>query len=213
MRAGTGQLFSLDGTSLTCSDLKRPPCQKNSSIAKFFVSYQQTLIGYLTNWGCFFYFISVTQSASCQVEIMESVWGFYIVDDHWGTQWRCGEAQNLHTIALFPLKQFTIHVRSVQVSFHCQKGFEEPPKSTLYRTTAVTPELLDPLTFQSFQRDETNKTTLRYSMTENPYSSENKKQEEKHKATPSTKDSASDSYRHVRCLLWALLVYRNMAIT
>ena len=32
MGAGTGQLFSLDGTSLTHSELKRPPCQRSSAM-------------------------------------------------------------------------------------------------------------------------------------------------------------------------------------
>lgn len=36
MGAGTGQLFSLDGTSLTRSELKRPPCQRSSAIPVLF---------------------------------------------------------------------------------------------------------------------------------------------------------------------------------
>lgn len=35
MGAGTGQLFSLDETSLTSSELKRPPCQRSSAIPLF----------------------------------------------------------------------------------------------------------------------------------------------------------------------------------
>lgn len=61
--AGPGQLFSLDGTSLTCSELKRPPCQSSFATSVLFRSphkgcrrlhtYADTSSHCLTSLGCF----------------------------------------------------------------------------------------------------------------------------------------------------------------
>lgn len=91
--AGAGQLFSLDGTSLTCSELKRPPCQSSFATSVLFRSphkgchrlhtYADTSPHYLTSLGCFlfefswgiwgahFNFISCIHTALCHVEIMD----------------------------------------------------------------------------------------------------------------------------------------------
>lgn len=117
MGAGTGQLFSLDGTSLTRSELKRPPCQRSSAIPLLFrgprtaanvLTRMQTPAPHrpcLTSLGLFllestwgigavrFNFISTAQNASCQVEIMESAPAFQVsgVDVTMVDVWRrCG---------------------------------------------------------------------------------------------------------------------------
>lgn len=77
MGAGTSQLFSLDGTSLTRSELKRPPCQRSPGIPVLFRGPHSAAIVltrtqtpapppdipgafyiriYLRNWGCWLQF-------------------------------------------------------------------------------------------------------------------------------------------------------------
>lgn len=104
--AGAGQLFSLDGTSLTCSELKRPPCQSSFATSVLFRSphkgchrlhtYADTSPHYLTSLGCFLFEFSSFQfhllrshrfmsrgdygpsrsSFSCEDVILLKWWGF-----------------------------------------------------------------------------------------------------------------------------------------
>ncbi len=131
MGAGTGQLFSLDGTSLTRSELKRPPCQRSSAIPVLFrgsrtaanvLTRMQTPAAppHLTSPGLFllestrgivaarFNFISTAQNASCQVEIMESAPAFQVsgVDVTMVDVWRrCGDALALSPLSWLPFCQ------------------------------------------------------------------------------------------------------------
>ncbi len=110
MGAGTGQLFSLDRTSLTRSELKRPPCQRSSAMLTLFRgpctvanslthTHTQTPVPaspsptYLTSLGLFllestwgigpvrFNFISIAKNPSCQVDITESAPAFQVTGE------------------------------------------------------------------------------------------------------------------------------------
>lgn len=116
MGVGTGQLFSLDRTSLTHSDCKRPPCQRSSANPVLFrspcnctrlVTLIQTPGHHLTSlglfilestwgiWAVLFNFISAALNASCQLDGMRSAPAFQVsceevtMLDVWG--W-CSEA-------------------------------------------------------------------------------------------------------------------------
>lgn len=111
MGLGTGQLFSLDRTSLTCSELKRPPCQRSSAIPVLFrsprsrshlLTLTQTPAHNLTSLGQELgLFVSVSLyiftalNASCLLDVMESAPAFKVggedvtMLDVWG--W-CSEA-------------------------------------------------------------------------------------------------------------------------
>lgn len=109
MGVGTGQLFSLDRTSLTRSELKRPPCQKNSAIPVLFrspcnrsqlLTLTQTPAHTLTSLGLFLLEITCRIGAvrlsftihSHSFECFMPVGCYGVCSSFWGGRWESHHA-------------------------------------------------------------------------------------------------------------------------